>query len=399
MKRTKLVTGIVLTALLSTSCVNEDYDLDDIDMNIGINTDLELPLINSGEVTLANFIGDNDFLKYTPLPGQDGEVFYATASGSFRREFRLIGNGTLENFSTTATDITISDLPDFLKSDDVKLDLKNPVIIANIERDSRIGDGTITGNIELSTEGISKCTIDGLKAKAGMSSQYVAAEEDSDLPKELLKEGYGTPEWLKPASGSVNGIFNERIPNTVSIDVKELSAEGVTPAYDPSNPYYINVDMTLYAPLCIGSTNFQLAYEATETGWQDDFDEDIRKMDVDEITLSATLENNLPLKTIVEIKPIDKNGDDVIGLSVLSVEAKENGTTQFTYSLKSNVKGQTLIDFINGTNGAKALDGVAIKTMLKASDQSVGKYITKKASARLKDVRTKIKGQFVYDAN
>ena len=398
MKRTKLVTGIVLTALLSTSCVNEDYDLDDIDMNIGINTDLELPLINSGEVKLADFIDENEFLKTTTLDGIDGEVFYATASGSFRSEFPAIANGTL-TFNTSATDITISDLPDFLKSDDVKLDLSNPVIIANIKRDRRIGNGTITGNIELSTEGISKCTINGLKAKSEKSSQYVATAEDRNLPQELLNPDYGTPEWLEPASGSVNGIFNERIPNTVSIVVKGLSAEGVTPAYDLNNPYYINVDMTLYAPLCIGSSNFQLAYDATETGWQDDFDEDIRKMDVDEITLSATLENNLPLKTIVEIKPIDKNGDDVIGLSVLSVEAKENGTTQFTYSLKSNVKGQTLNDFINGTNGAKALDGVAIKTMLKASDQSVRKYITKKASARLKDVRTKIKGQFVYDAN
>lgn len=397
MKRTKLVTGIVLTALLSTSCVNEDYDLDDIDMNIGINTDLELPLINSGEVTLANFIGDdNDFLKTVTIDGQ--KVFYATAKGSFRSEFPAIANGTL-TFNTSATDITISDLPDFLKSDDVKLDLSNPVIIANIKRDRRIGNGTITGNIELSTEGISKCTINGLKAKSEKSSQYVATAEDRNLPQELLNPDYGTPEWLEPETGSVNGIFNERIPNTVSIVVKGLSAEGVTPAYDLNNPYYINVDMTLYAPLCIGSSNFQLAYDATETGWQDDFDEDIRKMDVDEITLSATLENNLPLKTIVEIKPIDKNGDDVIGLSVLRVEAKENGSTQFTYSLKSNIKGLTLNDFINGTNGARALDGVAIKTTLKASDQSVGKYITKKASARLKDVRTKIKGQFVYDAN
>ena len=398
MKRTKLATGMVLTALLSTSCVNEDYDLDDIDMNIGINTNLELPLINSGEVKLADFIDENEFLKTTTLDGIDGEVFYATASGSFRSEFPAIANGTL-TFNTSATDITISDLPDFLKSDDVKLDLKNPVIIANIERDRRIGNGTITGNIELSTEGISKCTINGLKAKSEKSSQYVATAEDRNLPQELLNPDYGTPEWLRPASGSVNGIFNERIPNTVSIVVKGLSAEGVTPAYDLNNPYYINVDMTLYAPLCIGSSNFQLAYDATETGWQDDFDEDIRKMDVDEITLSATLENNLPLKTIVEIKPIDKNGDDVIGLSVLSVEAKENGSTQFTYSLKSNIKGLTLNDFINGTNGAQALDGVAIKTKLKASDQSVGKYITTKASARLKNVRTKIKGQFVYDAN
>ena len=397
MKRTKLVTGIVLTALLSTSCVNEDYDLDDIDMNIGINTDLELPLINSGEVTLANFIGDdNDFLKTVTIDGQ--KVFYATASGSFRSEFPAIANGTL-TFNTSATNITISDLPDFLKSDDVKLDLSNPVIIANIKRDRRIGNGTITGNIELSTEGISKCTINGLNAKSEKSSQYVATAEDRNLPQELIKDGYGEPEWLKPASGSVNGIFNERIPNTVSIEVKGLSAEGVTPAYDLNNPYYINVDMTLYAPLCIGSSNFQLAYDATETGWQDDFDEDIRKMDVDEITLSATLENNLPLKTIVEIKPIGTDGHEVEGLSVLRVEAKENGSTQFTYSLKSNIKGLTLNDFINGTNGARALDGVAIKTTLKASDQSVGKYITKKASARLKDVRTKIKGQFVYDAN
>ena len=398
MKRTKLVTGIVLTALLSTSCVNEDYDLDDIDMNIGINTDLELPLINSGEVKLADFIDENEFLKTTTLDGIDGEVFYATASGSFRSEFPAIANGTL-TFNTSATDITISDLPDFLKSDDVKLDLKNPVIIANIERDRRIGNGTITGNIELSTEGISKCTINGLKAKSEKSSQYVATAEDRNLPQELLNPDYGTPEWLRPASGSVNGIFNERIPNTVSIVVKGLSAEGVTPAYDLNNPYYINVDMTLYAPLCIGSSNFQLAYDATETGWQDDFDEDIRKMDVDEITLSATLENNLPLKTIVEIKPIGTDGHEVEGLSVLRVEAKENGSTQFTYSLKSNIKGLTLNDFINGTNGARALDGVAIKTTLKASDQSVCKYITKKASARLKDVRTKIKGQFVYDAN
>lgn len=398
MKRTKLVTGIVLTALLSTSCVNEDYDLDDIDMNIGINTDLELPLINSGEVTLANFIGDdNDFLKTVTIDGQ--KVFYATAKGSFRSEFSVILNGTVDDIEAPTTSIVIEDLPDFLKSNDVKLDLKNPVIIANIEGDSDIGNGTVTGNFKLTGNNGKQCVIEGLMAKAGKSSQYVAADNEN-IPQDVLDiENFGTPEWLEPASGSVNDIFKDRIPKKIEIELNSLTADGITPNLNINHKYFVNMDMTLYAPLCIGSKDFQLAYEATETGWQDDFDEDIRKMDVDEITLSATLENNLPLKTIVEIKPIDKNGDDVIGLSVLSVEAKENGTTQFTYSLKSNVKGQTLNDFINGTNGAKALDGVAIKTMLKASDQSVGKYITKKASARLKDVRTKIKGQFVYDAN
>lgn len=396
MKRTKLVTGIVLTALLSTSCVNEDYDLDDIDMNIGINTDLELPLINSGEVTLANFIGDNDFLKTVTIDGQ--EVFYATAKGSFRSEFSVILNGTVDNIEAPTTSIVIEDLPDFLKSDDVKLDLKNPVIIANIEGDSYIGNGTVTGNFKLTGNNGKQCVIKGLMAKAGKSSQYVAADNEN-IPQDVLDKDYGTPTILKPYSGFVNDIFKDRIPEKIEIELNSLTADGITPSLNINHKYFVNMDMTLYAPLCIGSSNFQLAYEATETGWQDDFDEDIRKMDVDEITLSATLENNLPLKTIVEIKPIGIDKKEVKGLSVLSVEAKENGSTQFTYSLKSNIKGLTLNDFINGTNGAGALDGVAIKTMLKASNQSVGKYITKKASARLKDVRTKIKGQFVYDAN
>lgn len=396
MKRTKLVTGIVLTALLSTSCVNEDYDLDDIDMNIGINTDLELPLINSGEVTLANFIGDNDFLKTVTIDGQ--EVFYATASGSFRSEFPVLVNGTLD-INTDATDIVIEDLPDFLKSDDVKLDLANPVIIANIEGDDGIDDNVaITGSIELSTNEGKQCIINGLNAKKGYSSQYVAAKEEN-IPGNVLDNDFGIPTWLEPASGAVNDIFKDGIPEEINIKVNSLSATGVPTLIYQSNPYYINVDMKLYAPLCIGSKDFQMVYEATENGWQKDFDEDIRKMDVDEITLSATLINNLPLQTIVEIQPVDKNMDVVKGLSTLKVEGKENGSTAFSYALRSNTKGKTLNDFINGTNEAQALDGVKIVAKLKATDASVGQYITTNASAKITNIKTSIKGQFVYDAN
>ena len=396
MKRTKLVTGIVLTALLSTSCVNEDYDLDDIDMNIGINTDLELPLINSGEVTLANFIGDNDFLKTVTIDGQ--EVFYATAKGSFRSEFSVILNGTVDNIEAPTTSIVIEDLPDFLKSDDVKLDLKNPVIIANIEGDSYIGNGTVTGNFKLTGNNGKQCVIKGLMAKAGKSSQYVAADNEN-IPHDVLDKDYGTPTILKPYSGFVNDIFKDRIPEKIEIELNSLTADGITPSFNINHKYFVNMDMTLYAPLCIGSSNFQLAYEATETGWQDDFDEDIRKMDVDEITLSATLENNLPLQTIVEIQPVDKNMDVIKGLSTLKVEGKENGSTAFSYALRSNTKGKTLNDFINGTNKAQALDGVKIVAKLKATDASVGQYITTNASAKITNIKTSIKGQFVYDAN
>ncbi len=385
MKRKSMVTGLLLAAILSASCVNDEYDLDDIDCTIGINTDLQLPVVSSGSIKLTDFIGDNEHIGEADITGVSGKALYFKANGSTRFHIPVIAAGEIE-YNLDTENIRIGELPDFLKSNNVKLDLKNPIIKANVNAPTLPDGCTILADMDI-TSVSGSCSISGLMAKRSPSEQYIASEEDNTM----------TGEWLKPASGSVNSLFNKKIPEEMTLSVTKLKAENVSGLH--TKGYDVTVDFELYAPLCIGSEEFLMEYEAEETGWGDDYGEDVKKLDIELITLNADLVNGLPVDADVLITPIDRNGNRVNGLEVFHFSGKAGTTQPISYELKSSDNRFTLNNFINGDGGAQQLDGVKVTTTLKASSSSVGKYLTTESYAKFTNVKVRVKGQTVYDAN
>jgi len=415
MKRKLLRLLPVAAVLLTASCVDKSYDLDDIDLTLSTNADLALPLINTSEIKLANFVlpNDNDpngFIHRTTIPGQDGKVFYAHVSTDENNptfiDIPVLMEGDLYNDEThsdyslpNSPNISIPEMPDFLKGDDIHLDLKNPIIFADVEGGDNIPAGCmISADVTISTPEGKSCVIKGIASRKGKQSQYIAEETSGSIPNEILEKRYGTPLYLRPTSGSVSALFAEKIPSVLNVQINKLNVVGVgaTPVV---GPFRIKVSLALYAPLCIGSTNFCLSYTATATGWSEEFDEDIRKMDVESLSIKADLTNNLPLSAEVNVIPIDLAGNEIPELDVLQADVPAGNTTAIAYTLKANKPGTTLHDYINGSNGVPQFDGVKVVSKLKANAGSVGKYITDKASVRFTNLELRAKGKFTYDAN
>ncbi len=391
MNRTAFHIKLLVAALLLTACVDKSFDLDDIDLNLSTDVDLAMPLISTSEIKLIDFLKSSNFIRTANIPGQDGEVIYAYATGSVSATIpaSALKNGEVE-YQAPISDIVIKDLPEFLKDKDVRFDLVNPVIIANIDSDIPEGCGALA-DLEVSTTKTS-CLIEGIKARNGKLCQYIAMQEEKNIPAEYLS---GTPELIVPTTGNISDLLSESI-ETLRIKVNRVSAYNVSTT--PARDIHITITFTLYAPIRIGSA-FCLSYTASDSDWSDEFDEDIRKMDIDMITLNADLTNNLPIEVNIEITPVDPSGKKVDGLDVIKANAKAGATSKVSYTLKSGKPGVTLHDYLNGSNGAQLLDGVSVVTRLKADASAVGKYITTKSSARFTNIELRAKGKFNYDAN
>ena len=202
MKHLHLPLTLLVGGLLLTACVNKDYDLDNIDLTLGTNVDLTLPMVSTAEIKLADFVLPNSFLDKTAIPGQNGEVIYAHAMGSFSTTIPAVMNGTLD-YTEDAIDIRIADLPDFLKSDKVCFDLENPVLVATVSS-TLPGGCKIAADFTISTDG-AQCVVKGLKAENGTVSQYIAVADDPNIPATILDKSKGDNASSLPGGYAILG--------------------------------------------------------------------------------------------------------------------------------------------------------------------------------------------------
>ena len=390
--------------MLLTACVDDSYDLDDIDTTLATDIDLAMPLLNTGEIKLVDFLKSSDFIgtANVKVNGKLEEIIYAHASGDFSATIpaAALQNGVVQ-YEAQTPPVIIPSLPDFMKADNVHFDLFNPIIILNIASENLPDGCTALVDVKISTEQAS-CTVQGIEVGQGKKCRYIATQKDDDIPANVLDALYGKPQIIHPSAGSVNALFAKKMPDKLQVEVSRVALTGLSGT--PTEDVNIKVAQTLYAPLRVGST-FSLVYEAKESDWEEEFDEDVRKMDVDMVMINADLISNLPVGVSVSVVPIDPSGNRISGLTVLETNAPaanapdQTTSTKVSFTLKSTKQGTTIRDFLNGINGAQQLDGVRVVTKLDADGNSVGKYITSNAYAKFNNLELRAKGKFIYDAN
>ncbi len=79
MRKNKFVIiGTMGLALGYSSCVDNNYDLDNIDMTLGVNTVLTLPTCSTGDILLKNIMDlkEDGIVQSVPIPMKPGEFMY-----------------------------------------------------------------------------------------------------------------------------------------------------------------------------------------------------------------------------------------------------------------------------------------------------------------------------------
>ena len=86
MKLNKLLVFFSMCLTLGiTSCVDDGYDLDDVDMTLGVKTDLTLPTSSVGDILLRNVMNleEDGIVALVPSPlNPDDSIYVVKQSGT-----------------------------------------------------------------------------------------------------------------------------------------------------------------------------------------------------------------------------------------------------------------------------------------------------------------------------
>jgi len=301
------------------------------------------------------------------------------------------------NFNNLGT-VTLNNIPDFLKDNDVKIDLYNPQILLTINSDmpvkglisgiltSKYDDGKADVNVTIpqfsvkaNTDGNSSttttvCICKNKNALSGTYDEVVEVPTLSDIVKSIPKT-------------ITFGNINAKGDGSVKSSIELGKAYNISPAYE------------MVAPLSF-SEDAQIVYRDTLDGWNDD----AKRLSIsNQILVTADVVNKIPIYLSVTGQAIDVNkqliSEDKINITVeptvpaYNTETKKDGTTVLTITIKQNDK-----------DAFKNLDGIIIKATgaAKADGQSpvVGTTINAyHQKLVLKNIKAKIIGKIIADLN
>lgn len=271
-------------------------------------------------------------------------------------------SGELSHDVGTVNPIKLDNMPDFLDNDDVVLDLANPVLM--IQATSEL-PASATTSMTISSSTAEKAVVTksfalNQTAPGDTALFYMVDSHETPVPDAYNQKA--TRIEYQANSGTMAGLVR-RIPEQVDIAVAPVEMKDVTD-FDVTRDYHVSVDYDIYVPFTLGP-DFRLVYRSDpETGWAKDVDE-LEKIDAESIEATANVYSDLPAKLVVDIIPLDTEGNEIPSsvLQVSSVEVKGNATTPISIAIKP-VKPYTMNDVLAGKNGAKRLDGISYEARI-----------------------------------
>lgn len=280
--------------------------------------------------------------------------------------------------------VDIGDIPDFMKDDDVVLDIMNPLITVNagnsigvpVNADLNIRPmqkgNVITGGVVNASIGIEPTGVLG----STTWSNFWISDTQEGMPSNYI---------YVPTPNLPNLI--RKVPDSISIVVNAEADPNALHSIDLSIPEYkLQVKYNISVPIKLGK-DLNIIYHDTI----DDFNKDIKDY-VDYVTeaqILTEIDNTIPLEMICSAEAIDVNKNILRGIEVSAPEkVKASGwdaaigettltQTSFSLILKETVPGEM-----------SKLDGLVFKISAKANSTVAGATLKKdqylKISAKMK---------------
>ena len=292
-------------------------------------------------------------------------------------------NGTIKpNMDVKPTEVELTNLPDFLQDEEVKLDITNPVFSfkANNPLNEEIEmDGIMTGykNGKV-TKTVKIGSGNGgvpIKLKpSGNKQQTISIVRNEKTVVET-----GATKVIVP---NLNDII-ETIPDRISVELKPAVKTDDYYTVNLGQDYVLNSEYNIDIPLSFGS-GLKIVYEETI----DDFDLDLEDVDIKKAIISITADNTIPLK--MEIKNENVSALDVNGNKITDINVTVEGTITESKDGKSIATSQLNINLVSTKEGAiSKLDGLFFKVTA-VPGQATDVQLLSSQWMQLKDMKLKI---------
>lgn len=255
----------------------------------------------------------------------DGSIFVAirTARSSSSSSYVRVGSSFgMDNFyissvtgkfnpeidMTDLGSVDVTGVPDFLRGDDVCVDLANPQVLLTIKSDLSLA-GRVKGQIvAFYDDGTTrKVEVKWMKINAGDTTTICICRNGENIT------GYDVVQSVPDLSTII-----ERIPDRIEFSA-EAEADAETEAeFELGRTYNIQPKYSVEAPIAFAE-NAKIVYRDSVDGWNSDL-EDYELSDNSYIELTANVENRIPAFLTLSAYAIDVNGnrmsDDEIKVSV-----------------------------------------------------------------------------------
>lgn len=288
----------------------------------------------------------------------------------------------------TIDPVTINNLPDCLKDDDVRIDMTDPKIYFNVTNGSPV-PVNFTADMLPYKEGRLLNTV-AIGDKDGGTEPIIIPANVSDYTICLhrLEDGSGIEADDIITVPDLNNLV-ETIPDeirTENIVVKAIQ-EKVT--LEPGKDYGLNTDYNVSAPL-----QFNSGTEIIYTDSLDDWNGDIKDIDARLAEISLDAYNTIPLDMEMTADAIDTDGNIMSEITatvtgeINAGTAESPSTSKLTIRLESSAEG-----------AMKRLDGIIYKIRATVPEDMQGKVLNENQSLQLDNVVISVKGGITIDMN
>ena len=343
-----------------------DLHVADVDINYDALSAADLVQIamgNYGAVlpTSIKFDGKGEFKNSVSL--SDNNVYVSKFTGSIHHAIDKID------------DIQLNNLPDFLTEDDVCLDLSAPQLFlkvnTNLPAAATVRDLVMTSypkngaapcDVVIAKQGVTP-SISFLSKENGYVVPLVKQLENIEYPSEYANSTFGAPvqvsnleqllvkvpDHLSIMGGGNNGRLVVELNNCVDLPV--------------NSDYKVQFDYMAHCKLTFGP-NFKLVYRSDETGI--DLGSGLDKISFDALIIEAQMKTTIPLETLLEATPIDKDGNVINGMEI-SKQVRSGGSYKVVNPLTIRANA----------DGSQEADN--IRLVLKAKQGSINDYLKESA--------------------
>lgn len=285
--------------------------------------------------------------------------------------------------------VNLTDIPDFLKGGETNIEMANPQIYLQIN--NPVGDVPLdlsTGlTLTAQRNGLSdlRYTLDRpvvIDHAYGVAGPYnfVLSPSSNNLNVPDMFDSH--LQWYQfstlgsllatPSSWTEKGI-----PDRIAIDLTDAGVpeQDVNGFVIPRTLPAARGQYEIVAPLALNDGS-HVIYTETRDGWSDD---DLDKLTVTRLVLTAHAKNNCPVSLQLTVVPIDTDGHEL--------DAKVQSNT-----LEANTETELTIEL---TGEVRHLDGIRLRAVLESG--ASGEPLSPEQTLDLTDIRARVSGYYETD--
>lgn len=279
------------------------------------------------------------------------------------------------------------DIPDFLEDDAVTMDVENPMIRLTVTNETAIPI-VISGLLKGFRDGNQQSEV----VVEGTEANPITIDASGTTIICLSRTGKGGPAGSKNYQIANLNDLVERIPNHIRFIMNARADQTSMHKIQLGRSYNIGLNYAVEVPFRFGS-GLAIVYNDSI----DDFNEDIKDLDVKALKVTTTVENNIPLDLKLEATPVgvNKSAGALSGLSV-----KVTGDIRSCDADGNKQESPLTIEVIETTSGAiKKLDGLLLKVTAKSTETVNGMPLKENQYIRLKNIKASASSGFDVDLN